>query len=393
MPDHMPETRKSILRIGIVANEPSGDMLGAGLMRELKKRVPDIVFDGIGGPLMESEGMVSLYPMERLSVMGLVEVVKHLPGLLSIRNGLKRHFFASPPNVFIGVDAPDFNLGLEKSLKRNGIPTIHYVSPTVWAWRPGRVKKIRASIDLMLSIFPFEVDFLKSHGIPVNYIGHPLADEIAPDADQMVARRSLNIPSAARVIALLPGSRLSEIEALAATFVETARICLEQAPELRFLVPMVNSKTRAAFESVWQDVAPELDLEVLDGASREAMLSADAVLSASGTATLEALLLKRPMVVAYRLNPLTYWIVKAFNLVKTPYIAMSNLLSGEKVAPEYIQDEATPEALSRALLDMLSSPDKMDYIQSVYNRVHRQLRLDSSAKAADAVLRLLLERT
>ena len=383
--------RERTLRIGIVANEPSGDMLGAGLMRELKIRVPEVVFDGIGGPLMEREGMVSLYPMERLSVMGLVEVLKHLPGLLSIRNALKRHFVAQPPDVFIGVDAPDFNLGLEKSLKSKGIPTIHYVSPTVWAWRPGRVKKIRASIDLMLSIFPFEVEFLKSHGVPVNYIGHPLADEIALETDQLVARGNLKIPFTSRVIAVLPGSRMSEIETLAATFLETARACVEQAPDLQFVVPLVNRTTRAAFETVWQEVAPELELMVLDGASRDAMLSADAVLSASGTATLEALLLKRPMVVAYRVNPLTYKIIKTFDLVKTPFIAIPNLLAGEEVAPEFIQDEATPEALSRALLNILNSPDKMVYIRSVYNRVHRQLRQDSSAKAADAVLRLLKE--
>ena len=385
--------RKANLRIGIVANEPSGDLLGAGLMRVLKKRVPEVVFDGVGGPLMESEGMVSLVPMERLSVMGLVEVLKHLPGLLSIRNGLKRHFFAQPPDVFVGVDAPDFNLGLEKNLKLAGIPTIHYVSPTVWAWRPGRVRKIRDSIDLILSIFPFEVEFLRSHGVAVDYIGHPLADEIALDANQLAARGKLNIPPQARVIAMLPGSRMSEIEALAATFIKTAKVCLNKEPDLHFVVPLINSKTRAAFEAIWRTVAPELELNLLDGASREAMSSANAVLSASGTATLEALLLKRPMVVAYRLNPLTYQIVKSFNLVKTPFIAMSNLLAGEELAPEFIQDEATPEALSGALLSILNSPDKRDYIQSVYSRIHRQLRQGSSAKAAEAVLRLVRERS
>jgi len=389
----MAEMRKANLRIGIVANEPSGDLLGAGLMRELKKRVPEVVFDGVGGPLMESEGMVSLVPMERLSVMGLVEVLKHLPGLLSIRNGLKRHFFAQPPDVFVGVDAPDFNLGLEKNLKLAGIPTIHYVSPTVWAWRPGRVRKIRDSIDLILSIFPFEVEFLRSHGVAVDYIGHPLADEIALDANQLAARGKLNIPPQARVIAMLPGSRMSEIEALAATFIKTAKVCRNREPDLHFVVPMINGKTRAAFEAIWRTVAPELELNLLDGASREAMSSANAVLSASGTATLEALLLKRPMVVAYRLNPLTYQIVKSFNLVKTPFIAMSNLLAGEELAPEFIQDEATPEALSGALLSILNSPDKRDYIQSVYSRIHRQLRQGSSAKAAEAVLRLVRERS
>ena len=384
--------RETNLRIGLVANEPSGDLLAAGLMRELKKRVPGIVFDGVGGPLMEQEGMISLYPMDRLSVMGLVEVVKHLPGLLSIRNGLKRHFLARPPDLFIGVDAPDFNLGLEKSLKAAGIPTVHYVSPTVWAWRPGRVKKIRASIDLMLSIFPFEVEFLKSHHVPVVYIGHPLADEIALQTDQLAARRMLDVAPSARVIAMLPGSRLSEIEALAGIFLKTAQACREQAPDLQFLVPLINAKTRVAFTAVWREVAPELEIMLLDGASRDAMLSADAVLTASGTATLEAMLLKRPMVVAYRVNPLTYRIVKTFDLVKTPFISMANLLAGEALAPEFIQHEATPAALSGALLGMLDSPDRIDYIKGVYHSVHRQLRQDSSAKAAAAVLGLLEKR-
>lgn len=384
--------RETNLRIGIVANEPSGDLLAAGLMRELKKRVPGVVFDGVGGPLMEREGMKSLIPMDRLTVMGLVEVVKHLPGLLSIRRGLKRHFLVQQPDLFIGVDAPDFNLGLEKSLKSAGIPTIHYVSPTVWAWRPGRVKKIKASIDLMLSIFPFEVDFLKSHNVPVCYIGHPLADEIALQTDKLAARRVLDVAPSARVIAMLPGSRLSEIEALAGIFLKTAQACREQAPDLQFLVPLINKKTRVAFEAVWREVAPELDIVLFDGASRDAISSADAVLTASGTATLEALLLKRPMVVAYRVNPLTYHIVKTLNLVKTPFIAMSNLLAGEKLAPEFIQHEATPEALATALIGLLNSPEKIDYIQSVYNRVHRQLRQDSSAKAAEAVLQLSKRR-
>lgn len=381
--------RESTLRIGIVANEPSGDLLGAGLMRELKRRVNDVAFEGVGGPKMEAEGMVSLYPMERLSVMGLVEVLRHLPELLSIRDRLKRHFLAKPPDLFIGVDAPDFNLGLERHLKTAGIPTVHYVSPTVWAWRPGRVKKIRASINLMLSIFPFEQEFLSAHGVPVSYIGHPLADEIPLVVDQEAARCRLNIPSGENVIALLPGSRLSEIEALAGTFLLTALACRERFPGIKILVPLVNERTRAAFTTIQREVAPGLDLAIQVGNSRDAMLSADAVLTASGTATLEALLLKRPMVVAYRLNRLTYWMVKRFDLVKTPYIAMANLLAGEAVAPEFIQDAATPAALSTALLDMLTSSSRMMHIHTVYERVHRQLRQNSSAKAAAAVLQLL----
>lgn len=381
--------RETSLRIGIVANEPSGDLLGAGLMRELRKRVPGIVFEGVGGPCMEGEGMVSLFPMESLTVMGLVEVVSHLPELVSIRRQLKRHFLTNPPDIFIGVDAPDFNLGLERSLKTAGIPTVHYVSPTVWAWRSGRIKTIKSSVDLLLSIFPFELELLKSEGVPVKYIGHPMADEIPLDPDQSQARAKLAIPATAKVIALLPGSRVSEVELLSTPFLGAAEVCLRTLPELRFLVPLINSRTRAAFESVWKKHAPGLELTLLVGSSRDAILSADAVLSASGTATLEALLLKRPMVVAYRVNPLTYWIIKTFRLIKTPHIAMSNLLAGEEVAPELMQHAATPEALSKALLEILENPDRLAYIRSVYFRVHRQLRQNANVRAAEAVLQLM----
>jgi lipid-A-disaccharide synthase len=378
-----------MVKIGIVANEPSGDMLGAGLMRELKQRLPGVRFEGVGGALMEREGLRSLVPMERLSVMGLTEVIRHLPELLGIRRFLKRHFLASRPDIFIGVDAPDFNLGLETRLKQAGITTVHYVSPTVWAWRPKRVHKIRRAVDLMLSIFPFEEQFLRQHRIPVAYVGHPLADEIPLEPDAAGARQRLGVAPDASVIALLPGSRMGEIQALADTFLLTARNCLAQRPALRFIAPMVNARTRAAFTERWQAVAPELPLTLVDGAAREAMLAADAVLTASGTATLEALLLKRPMVVAYRLSPLTYWIVSRFNLVKTPYIAMANLLAGEQIAPEFIQHQATPEALSRALLEILDDPSQAAAIQARCLQIHRQLRQDSSRRAAEAVAGLL----
>lgn len=269
---------------------------------------------------------------------------------------------------------------------------MHYVSPTVWAWRSGRVKTIKASVDLLLSIFPFEVELLESQGVPVNYIGHPLADEIALEVDQAEARNRLAIPLTARVMALLPGSRVSEIESLTAPFLGAAKACLQADPGLRFLVPLINRRTRLAFEALWKRYAPGLELSLLEGASRDAIASADVVLSASGTATLEALLLKRPMVVAYRVSPFTHWIIKTFDLVKTPHIAMSNLLAGEEVAPEFMQHDATPQALSQALLEMLDNPDRLAYIRSVYFRVHRQLRQNASVKAAEAVLRLLEQR-
>ncbi|MEJ1297477.1 MAG: lipid-A-disaccharide synthase [Candidatus Sedimenticola sp. (ex Thyasira tokunagai)] len=381
-----------MLRIGIVANEPSGDLLGAGLIREIRNRCPDASFEGVGGPLMEAQGCRSLFLMERLSVMGLAEVLKHLPELLSIRRQLLAHFKANPPDLFIGVDAPDFNLGLERRLKSAGIPTVHYVSPTVWAWRPKRVKKIRKAVDLMLSIFPFEVDFLKQHRVPVVFVGHPLADEIPLESSRSKARERVGLEQAGRVIALMPGSRMSEIHSLSEVFLKTAERCLKQYPELKFLVPMVNERTHEAFTEYWKSLAPELPLILLKNGARDAMEAADLVLTASGTATLEGMLIKRPMVVAYRLSRFTYWLVNTFNLVKIPYVAMANLLAGEELAPEYIQDAATPEALSSAIIKFLNSPEQVAQIERRYATLHQEMRQDSSSKAAEAVLQLIKPR-
>ncbi len=375
------------MRIGIVANEPSGDTLGAGLMKALRQRVPDAQFEGMGGAKMVAEGCQNLYSM--VTVMGLVEVLRYLPQLLSIRRGLTHHFIANPPDLFIGIDAPDFNLGLECALKAAGIPTVHYVCPTVWAWRQGRVKQIRSAVNLMLSIFPFEQEFLRCNQVPANYVGHPLADEIPLESDQQRAREQLGLTSGEPVIALLPGSRLSEIAALAAIFFRAAEICHRQNRNLKFLLPYVNEKNRNAIKAVWQEITPELPVKLLEGKAHEAMRAADLVLTASGTATLEALLLKRPMVVAYRLSPLTYWVIKRLNLIKTPYIAMANLLADEQIAPEYIQGEATPENLSSALLALLASPQQQARIREICHRLHVELQQDASSKAADAVLSLV----
>ncbi|MCW8882489.1 MAG: lipid-A-disaccharide synthase [Sedimenticola sp.] len=377
-----------MLRIGIVANEPSGDLLGAGVMREIRKRVADVRFEGIGGPLMIEQGCHSFYSMERLSVMGLVEVLKHLPELLSIRKNLTKHFIKNPPDVFIGIDAPDFNLGLETTLKKNKIPTVHYVSPTVWAWRPKRVKKIRAAVDLMLSIFPFETEFLKRHEIPVAYVGHPLADEIPLKSDRTAAREQLSVANKPHVIAILPGSRVGEINALSEIFLKAALLLEQQYPDVHFLIPLINQRTRAAFESILNDVAPDLPVTLVEGQSRTVMLAADVVLTASGTATLEAMLLKRAMVVAYKLNALTYWIVKRFNLVKIPYVAMANLLADEPLAAEFIQDAATPEALANAVSRLIESPEQIRHIEQRYHQLHESLQQDSSRKAAEAILKL-----
>lgn len=378
-----------MLKVGIVANEPSGDLLGAGVIREIRQRYPDAQFVGVGGPLMIAQGCQSLFSMERLSVMGLIEVLKHLPELLSLRKQLINHFRQDPPDVFIGIDAPDFNLGLETALKKAGIPTVHYVSPTVWAWRPGRVKKIRAAVDLMLSIFPFETDFLKQHQVPVQYVGHPLADEIPLENDRSAAREQLGVSDKPHVVAMLPGSRMGEVQALAATFIQAASQLTERYPDIHFLVPLINQRTREAFEVILHREAPDLPVTLIDGQARDVMTAADVVLTASGTATLEALLLGRAMVVAYRLNGLTYWIVNRFNLVRIPYVAMANLLAGEALAPEFIQHAATPGALADALSELIESPARIKQIQQRYQQLHRQLQQDSSRKAAEAVLSLI----
>lgn len=382
-----------MLRIGIVANEMSGDLLGAGLMQALREQVPDVEFEGVGGARMIEQGCNSLFPMERLSVMGLVEVLRHLPELLGIRRRLVAHFLNNPPDIFIGIDAPDFNLGLETRLKRAGIPTVHYVSPTVWAWRSGRVKKIRAAVDLLLSIFPFEEAFLRQHQVPVTFVGHPLADEIPLESDQAEARQFLELSAEGEVIALLPGSRMSEVLALSEPFIQAASWCLQRRPGLRFVVPLVSAEARQVFEQQLQATAPGLPIKLLDGNAREAIVAADAVLTKSGTSTLEALLLGRPMVVGYRMHGLSYRIIKGLNLVKVPYVAMANLLTGEALAPEFIQDECRPELLGAALLGFLEDPDRLASIKAHYHQIHKEMQRDSSRQAAEAVLALLRKGT
>jgi lipid-A-disaccharide synthase len=378
----------SALRVGIVANEPSGDQLGAGLIRGIREQVPEVQFEGVAGPQMQAAGCHSLLPMEALSVMGLVEVVRHLPRLLRIRRDLARHFLAHPPHVFIGIDAPDFNLGLERRLHRAHIPTVHYVSPTVWAWRPGRVRTIRRSLDLMLSVFPFESTFLERHQVPVRYVGHPLAEEIPMDPDRAGARTALGLSAQHPVLALLPGSRMSEVRLLAQVFLEAARYCLERHPQLRLVTPLVNAKIRALVEEAWRAVDPTLPLTLVDGNSRTVLAAADLVLTASGTATLEALLHKRPMVVAYRLHPITYRLVTTLKLVKVPYVALANLLAGEALAPELLQDACRPADLGQALLTLFDNPQRVSYIQERYRQIHQDLRCDSCYRAAQAVLEL-----
>ncbi|RAU49427.1 MULTISPECIES: lipid-A-disaccharide synthase [unclassified Pseudomonas] len=369
------------LRIALVAGEASGDILGSGLMRAIKARHPDAQFIGIGGPLMEAEGMQSYFPMERLSVMGLVEVLGRLKELLARRKWLIQTLIGEKPDVFIGIDAPDFTLTIELKLRQAGIKTVHYVSPSVWAWRQKRVLKIREGCDLMLTLLPFEARFYEEKGVPVRFVGHPLADTIPLDADRQAARAELGL-SDGPVVALMPGSRGGEVGRLGALFFDAAQRLLAERPNLRFVLPCASPQRRAQIEQLL--VGRDLPLTLLDGRSHLALAACDAVLIASGTATLEALLYKRPMVVAYRLAPLTYWILK--RMVKSPYVSLPNLLAQRLLVPELLQDAATPDALAQTLLPLLDNGAAQT---AGFDAIHRTLRRDASNQAAEAVLSLI----
>ncbi|WP_369958929.1 lipid-A-disaccharide synthase [Pseudomonas benzenivorans] len=369
------------LRIALVAGEASGDILGAGLMRALKAQHARVEFVGVGGPLMQAEGLESYFPMERLAVMGLVEVLGRLPELLGRRRRLLRDLIQAKPDVFIGIDAPDFNLDLELKLRRAGIKTVHYVSPSVWAWRQKRVLKIRQACDLMLCLFPFEAKFYDAQQVPVRFVGHPLADTIPLQAERHAARAALDLPQEAPVVALLPGSRGGEVARLGALFLDAATRLRALRPGIRFVLPSASPERRAQLEQLLVD--RDLPLTLVDGRSHEVLAACDAVLIASGTATLEALLYKRPMVVAYRVAPLTYRILK--RLVKSPYISLPNLLAERLLVPELIQDAATPESLAQHLAPLLEDGE----VQTEgFDVIHRALRRDASVQAARAVLEL-----
>lgn len=373
------------MRIALVAGEASGDILGAGLMRALQQRVPDIQFEGIAGPLMCAEGMTSLFPLERLSVMGLVEVLGRLPELLSIRKQLRQRWRDDPPDLFIGIDAPDFNLPLERALRRKGVATAHYVSPSVWAWRQGRVKNIARATDLMLCLLPFEPAIYQRYGVDARFIGHALADQLPLQVDTAAARHALALDPQQTWVALLPGSRGGEVDKLAPLFFDTVRWLLARQPELKFLLPAANAERMQQLQALLQ--GQQLPVQLVAGRSREVMAASDAVLMASGTAALEGMLLKKPLVVAYRMAPLTYAIIS--RMVKVPYVSLPNLLADEALVPELLQDAATPHALGAALLQQLQAGPRRDYILRRFNELHQQLRLDASAQAATAVLELI----
>ncbi|WP_043238184.1 lipid-A-disaccharide synthase [Stutzerimonas azotifigens] len=369
------------LRIALVAGEASGDILGAGLMRALKARHPAVEFIGVGGPRMEAEGLRSYFPLERLAVMGLVEVLGRLPELLARRRRLARTLIAARPDVFIGIDAPDFNIGLEHRLRQAGISTVHYVSPSVWAWRQNRVLKIRQACDLMLALFPFEAQFYDRHGVNVRFVGHPLADDIPLEADRQAARERLDLPQDESIVALLPGSRGGEVARLGGLFLDAAERLRALRPGIRFVLPCASPERRVQLEQMV--AGRDLPLTLLDGRSHEALAACDAVLIASGTATLEALLYKRPMVVAYSVAPMTYRILK--RLVKSPWISLPNLLAERLLVPELLQDAATPEAMAQLLSPLL---DGGEVQTEGFDLIHRALRRDASSQAAAAVLEL-----
>lgn len=381
----------SPIRIGIVAGEVSGDILAAGLMRALRQKMPRLQFEGIAGPHMQAEGCVSMYPLERLSLIGF-EALGRYPELIAMRRRLADHFRRHPPALFIGVDAPDFNLGLEQKLKAHGIPTIHYVSPTVWAWRGYRLRKIHHAVDHMLTLFPFEARYYRKRGIPVTFVGHPLADKLEPPVHTGRLRRQLGLPARHKIVALLPGSRSNELRRHADLFVRTAQWLSARHPDIRFVVPFASQETRALFEQALQrQQAVAQIFRLLDYRSRDAMAVADVVLLASGTAALEASLLGKPMVVTYRVSWLSYFLIRLLAHVRL--YSLPNHLAGRQLVPEFIQRDAIPEKLGPAVERFLTNPAQAKSVINALARIRRALRRNADRRAAQAVLRVLRSTT
>ncbi len=376
------------VRIGMVAGEASGDLLAAHLIAALKARRPDLAFYGIGGPKMVAQGFDAVVPMDQLGVRGYAEVIRHYRGIMRIRRKLAARFLADRPGLFIGVDSSDFNLELERELKEAGIPAVQYVSPSIWAWRGWRLRRIARSVSHILAMFPFEPPLYEKAGVPVTYVGHPLADIIPPEPDKFAARAELRLPPRRRIVALLPGSRRSELRYMADLFIKTARRMLQDAPDLHFVCPTVSRATRELLEeALRRNEARDLPLTLLFGHSHEALAAADIALVASGTATLETALFKTPMVITYRQSPLTWALMK--RMLYLPWIGLPNILAGEGLVPEFIQDKATPGALAEALLALLHDTSAQRRQVEKFREIHATLRQNTAEKAADAVLRLL----
>lgn len=378
----------STTRYVLVAGEASGDILGANLIKHLKKSQPNAVFEGIGGPLMEAEGLSSMVPMDRLSVMGLVEVLGRLRELLGIRKRLYHSCINNPPTAFIGIDSPDFNMPLARKLKQVGIPTVHYVSPSVWAWRQKRIFNIKKSVDLMLALFPFELPIYHQHNIPVVCVGHTLADEIPLQSDATLARKELNLGTInGPVFAILPGSREGEVARLAPLFIDTMKRIKQQEHDATFLIPASNQARREQIQGLLQGA--KMEAVLIDGQSRTVMAAADAILLASGTAALEAMLVKRPMVVSYRVNKLTFAIMS--RMIKVPYVSLPNLLANAPLVPELLQDEAVPENLASQLLKTWRDFIDDKAIQAKYLELHQMLRKNAGETGAKAILSMLAQ--
>lgn len=375
------------MRIALVAGEASGDQLGAGLIAALRDLDPDIEFEGVAGPSMQLAGCEVLAESEALAVMGLVEPLREIPRLLRLRRSLVRRWMAEPPAVFVGIDAPDFNLGLEMALKRQGIPTVHYVSPSVWAWRQGRIHKIARAADKVLCLLPFEKTFYDRHGIPAEFVGHPLADKLTPRQSEAPLRAELGIASA-NVVAVLPGSRMSEVTRLGPVFASASRLLLRRLPDLTFIAPMASDRLRRVFQQMLEAERVAAHFRLTDQNAQAAMAASDVVLLASGTAALEAALLGKPIVAAYRLAPVTYALARYLRLVKVPYFTLPNLLTEEALVPEFLQGQATARALSESVAALLQDPERRAAISREFAKLHDQLARGADRLAARAVLDL-----
>ncbi len=374
-------------KIFICAGELSGDKLGAGLIHAIKKLDPHIEFFGIPGPEMITAGCKNIYPIETLSVMGIFEVIPKLPQILSLRHQVIKNLLENPPDMYIGVDAPDFNLPIEAKLKSHGIKTIHYVSPSVWAWRPKRVVKIKQSVDLLLCLFPFEKDFLEQHGVPTKFVGHRSAD-ILPDLyTKEGAREELKFNATDRIIAILPGSRSGEIQRMLTVFLQTARRCFEKNDQLKFVIAAVNEKIAKQIQQIIQQHPYPCEFKIIINQTYAAIKASDVVLATSGTITLETFLLNKPMVVAYKMNLFSWWLVKL--LVKVKFCALPNLLAKKAIVPEFLQNAATPEHLATALMKWLENPQTITTLKQEYAMILQELRANADHQAAQAVLQIL----
>ncbi len=373
----------------MVAGEASGDLLASHLIAALKQHLPDAVFYGIGGPKMQAQGFDSWWPMDKLSVMGYWDALKHYREIAGIRRQLKKRLLDLKPDIFIGVDAPDFNLGLETDLKSVGVRTMHYVSPSIWAWRGGRIKKIARAVNRVLALFPMEPPLYEKERIPVTYVGHPMADIIPLQTNKQAVREKLELPRNVPIFAMLPGSRRGELEMMADTFVQTAQLIRERhLPNAQFVVPLATRETRLQFEAaIYRQQAGDVPFRLLFGHAQDALGAADVSLVASGTATLEAALLKRPLVITYKIAKFSYWLMK--RMAYLPYVGLPNILSGRFVVPEILQDEATAENLGEALVKLYQDKENAEAVEAAFTELHLQLRQNTAEKAAQAVIQCL----